>query len=155
MNHVPCKARGTKDPQGRTHTGSIRAWKSNLFLAASWKAFAGKVTSEFGVSAEYGTPRPRNCTKVQEKHLGGKTKERTPPSPVCLSKFLPVLHPPSPPSVLSRPPNPQTSTPSLTCDKRIPWATASPNAARQGRSNSTCPKWEKSKSPTRAVYSTS
>lgn len=53
--------------------------------------FSGKATSEFGVSAEYGTPRSRNYMMARDKYLGAKSKERIPPSlhPVSLSKFLP------------------------------------------------------------------
>lgn len=46
----------------------------------------------------------------------------------------------------------QTPIWSLPCNKWMPWATASPKAARQGRSNSTCPKRENPKSPTRVVF---
>lgn len=106
-----------------------------------------------GVSARYGTPRCRNYTMAQDKHLGGKTKERTPSlHPVSLSKFLPCssFHHHQVPCVLL-----QIPIPSLPCNKWRPWATASPNTARQGRSNSTCPKREKPESPTESwVYST-
>lgn len=117
INHIPFKVWVTKDPKEQTHTKGQWEFKKGifLFLAVRWKRFPGKVFSEFGVSVEYRTPRSRNYRMAQDKHWGGKTKEKLPflaPS-FPLKCFFPVLHSPSPPSVLSPCRNPYPVYPAI------------------------------------------
>lgn len=110
-----------------------------LFLATRWKRFPSRVTDEFGVSVN---------SEIQELHNGqrqaSERQDQRKSPPPCTQVPSQVLLPCSSFPITTNCLVPlQAPVPSLPCYERMPSATAIPNATRQGRSNSTCPKWGK------------
>lgn len=125
------------------HRGSVGIWKKNLiFLAVRWKTFLGNNHHlwVWGVSWLWNPEVPEWHDALRQISKGLDQRKNSPSlHPVLLSNAFPLLFIPDHHQISCFPPNTHTSYPAFRGCLRQP---LSPNAARQGNSNSTCPKQE-------------